>query len=152
MSDNEQTTVTIEDVRAEPKRRPGRPRKDETIEIVSDGSEEKPKRTRRSSKLKGADVQKMFEYGSGTAVMLGAKDFWYINGAEVAPFSDEMAELLNRIPAQYVRGFFDFSGYLTIAIGLYGVVKPRLDKEATLREIAQNGHVDDDSVRYSVPR
>jgi len=74
--------------------------------------------------------------------MMGAAPFWYIPGNEVADFADDLAELLNRIPAHYVTGFFDLSGYLTIAFGMMRVVRPRLAlqrEQKELEKVSQNG-------------
>ena len=119
------TTITYEDVNGRPRKgRVGRAGKS------PNGVEPEEKKTvKRAVKLSGKDVGEMFEKASSVAVMFGAHTDWYIPSQETAGFQDELADLLNRIPARYAQSVVDLSGYAVVAVGLYGVFKPRIEAE-----------------------
>lgn len=96
----------------------------------------KPAATRshkRQAKLTGSDIAGAVELASGLYAMFTKQAHWAIPAAEVKPWGDDAAQLLNRIPSKYVRAATDLSGYATVAIGIYGAVKPRVDYSADLR-------------------
>jgi hypothetical protein len=110
------------------KRKPGRPRKspiDATVEETAD----KPKRGRRSRKLTGSQVSEGIELASTFVVMMTGYEHWHIPQAETSPYSTQMAELLNQIPAKYLQGVLDTSNYLIIAIGTYQTLAPRIQEQ-----------------------
>lgn len=127
-TDGEPTTRTIEDVQAEPKRRRGRPRKNPTEEPASDVPKTPKPRVSRSKKLTGADVADGVEMLTTVIVMAGGEEYahWHIPASEFRPVADGWADLMNRIPTRYVKGAFDAAGYLSLAIGTYSIVSPRI--------------------------
>lgn len=141
--ENEQTTVTIEDALGSPKR----PVRGKTVRESSSEKETK-KEPARQAKLNGKDVQEMFEKASKTFVFMGAQTFWYIPGDEVKAFSDDLADLLNRIPAHYVTGVFSLSGYLTVAFGLVSVFKPRIEMQREYAKLSKNGKVEEQQAQF----
>lgn len=142
----QQTTVTYEDLNGKPKRRRTVAGKAPAGVVDDDKPKASPK---RATLLKGKDIEEMFELASSTAVMLGAPDFWLIQGAEVRQFSDPMADLLNRIPARYAAGFVDMSGYLVVAVGLYSVFKVRWDMQKQLNAMNKNGKVEQQELVFN---
>lgn len=125
-------TTTIEDVEATPKRKRGRPRKnvvsgEDTGASVESTPKPKP-RVRRTTKLKGADVAAGVEMISTVVAGMGGEAYahWPISQEEFAPVADGWADLLNRIPSQYVRGAFDLAGYGSLAVMTYFIIGPRI--------------------------
>lgn len=111
-----------------PKRKRGRPRKypvgDATATVES--SSDKPKRGRRSRKLNATQVSEGIELVSSIAAAQTGLAFWAIPKDETAPYAPQLAELLNKIPAHYVSGLMDMSGYLIVAYGMYNTLVPRI--------------------------
>lgn len=127
------TTTTIDDVESTPKRKRGRPRKnvaasESTGESVAAETPKPKARVRRAKKLSGADVAAGVETATAMLAMMGGPAYahWTISEQEFASVADAWAELLNRIPAHYVRGAFDAAGYLSLAVGTYMIVAPRV--------------------------
>lgn len=122
---------------SKPRRKPGRPRKTESADVTFDGTstESKPRRGRRSSKLTGENVADMISLSSDMVAMGTGHIHWHIERSECAGFAPQMADLLNRIPAKYVKAFVDMNGYVIIGYGLYSVLSPRIAEEQRLRHI-----------------
>lgn len=94
---------------------------------------EPKKRTRsRSAKLTGDDVAGGVHLASSLAAMMTQQPHWMIPEAEVKPWAADAAALLNRIPSQYVKAVTDVSGFITVGVGIYGCMKPRLDESARI--------------------
>lgn len=81
---------------------------------------------RPTGKLTGDDVTQGVTLAFAGVAMLTRQAHWAIDPREVKPWASEAAELLNRIPAKYVRAVTDMSGYLIVGTGVYGCVAPRL--------------------------
>ncbi len=147
INEEPKTTVTIDDVLTSGKTaRPNRGKSQKQEQTADQKETPKKPETKRADKLNGKDVEEMFEKVSKTAVYMGAQPFWYIEGEEVHGFSSDMADMLNRIPAHYVTGVFNFSGYLTVAYGLLTVFKPRISEQRRLDKQSKNGTVTIDEV------
>lgn len=98
--------------------------------IVGDGAvpvDSAPKRTRqaRSKKLTGKHVAEAVSKGSSLIVMATQEGHWFIPEAEVTPWANEAADLMNRIPSSYIEGFVSLSGIATVAFGIYSIAAPR---------------------------
>jgi hypothetical protein len=95
-----------------------------------------PKRTRRSRKMKGSDVVTIVTKGCGWYAGLASREHWIVAPSEVEPWADEAAELLNKLPASYVRAAVDFSGYAVVLYGIVSVFGPRLMMDRMLARMA----------------
>jgi hypothetical protein len=120
-------------------RKPRQPRQPKAVDFdaiaaqVETPAEPEPKkRTRRAAKIKGSDVEQLINHGSKLVVMFTGLPFWEIPEKEVSPWSNEAADLLNRIPGQYITAAASFSGFLTVGIGVYATLKPRIDATAEI--------------------
>lgn len=108
----------------------------------------KPSRSgsRRAKKITGDDVCGMVHFASVIVAMGTQQSHWEIPEAEVKPWAGDAAELLNRIPAKYVSGAASFGGFVTVGIGIYTSVKPRLDESTRInreRALAKRAAVTD---------
>lgn len=101
------------------------------VETPAEAPASKP-RARRSAKVKAGDVEAMVNHGSKLVVMFTGLPFWEITESEVKPWSAEAADLFNRIPGHYVAAAASFSGFLTVGIGIYSTMKPRIDMTAAV--------------------
>lgn len=129
----EETPVLIEE---KPKRRRGRkPVMQEEVSI----EEPKPKRqaSRRSTKLTGNDVAKGLSLLSQIAVFSTGHPHWYIPPQEVEPWAGEAANLLNRIPAKWIKPFADSASIFTVVLGVYSTLAPRIAQERALQQQAK---------------
>lgn len=102
--------------------------------VEGETAPEKPKRVRasRSSRLTAADVCGAVNLASSLAAMFTQQAHWVIPETEVKPWAADAAELLNRIPSRYVRAASDMSGFITVGVGVYGCMKPRIDESARI--------------------
>lgn len=100
-----------------------------TINLDDPDGVKKPRRGRRSTKLSGQDVSDLIEMTSQIAVLMTDYPHWHIPAEETKPFAGNIAELMNRIPSKYVRAMTDMNGYVMIAVGMYGVLNPRIEMQ-----------------------
>lgn len=154
---DEKFTTTIDDVkRARPKTQAGEKPKSKVEGTATGGfslndeSPEPKKKVVRSTKLTGKHVEEMFEKFSSVAVYAGAHQDWYISGKEVSGYSDELAELLNKIPARYAQAAVDMTGYFAVGFGLYKTFQPRIEAEQKRKQVEkaiQNGKVPNEQLK-----
>lgn len=142
----EETPIILE---KEPRRRRrGRKAAEETIAVEE--PKPKPKRqSRRAAKLTGEDVAKGLSLLSQVAVFSTGHPHWYIPPQEIEPWAGEAANLLNRIPAKWIKPFADSASIFTVTLGLYSCLAPRIAQERALqaeakKPVEQNGHKRDE--------
>lgn len=64
-------------------------------------------------------------------------DHWTVDRSEVETWSAEAVELLDRIPASTVDRLLHASTIVTVAVGVGGIVVPRLMMENAMRAMRQ---------------
>ena len=115
-----------------PKRRRRRTKaqmaQDATVTVEA-GPAEAPKPVKprpRAKKLTGAHVTGAVIKGSELAAMMTGYGGFVVTAAEMEPWAGEAAELLNRIPAQYVAGAMQLSSVAVVLYGMYMTFAPRV--------------------------
>lgn len=145
-NDSDPITLTIEGGEtqpAAPKARRGRkPRAQQAatpefqpVDVILSEPEAKAKpTTRRTKKLKGEHVTAgVCQVGALVSIYTGHKH-WQINPAEVTPWANDAAALLDRIPTRYVDSVLSLSGFVTVGFGIYSVLAPRIEESKKLIE------------------
>lgn len=136
----EQTVPEDQPIEQPVKRRRGRPPKvvSDATATVGDSSEPKTRRGRRSNKLTASDVEMIVGHAFDLYVLISGRPYWHVEKAEIEPWSDQAAKLLNNIPAKYITAVSDSAGYFVVGVGLYRVVAPRIAMDAKVNQEIRN--------------